>query len=1064
MKKVASNKSLSKNAYKKRFPAESKRLNFSGFHIRLYSLILFSGLLSLSAFSQTPDQPRDGKLLRGEKWQKFVPAENADFYVATNGNDQWSGTIPEPNTNHTDGPFLTIRRAQKAVRELKSKAFFPKDPPVEKRWIGSPHPLGKGKDILICIRKGNYSLRQQLVFGPEDGGERVETNLPTGAFEYHKLKDHYVTYAAYPGEKPVISGEVPVSGWKKNGKIWTAKYDADSVAMLVVNGKRQTLARTPNEGYFVPPAISKTTGELYFKKGEIKSWKEMENNRVVMLLRWHTGINSIIKVDEKTGIATFKSPQEGVVIVPPRYYVENVKALLDAPGEWFFDKKLKEISYIPANENMDPNQLQAGVATLNQLIEVRGKLGQPVRNLRFYGLTFEGVITGNSGKSYNCDSVDGSTGVIEATTNSNSVVIATQFQSIYETGVAEAATATNSAISFEFAHACEFVGGEIRSCSGIGLLLKNGCYQTRILNSRFETIDDGGIYANGLAKPDDGRKIIRETIISHNKLYDCGGVNIYANNTLMTTISHNYITKTRGRYGIDVGGWMNQEEAIDGGYVVEYNHLDDVQRDADDSGAIKTAGMTFNSVIRRNLIHDVRAGFFNDNVGFWFDNMSSGWTCEENIYYNLEQGEWKLCAALIEDNIYRNNFKIEAPVIAPETIIEGEPEFETSNLKIDAASKSASGAVLAGSVIHLSSDVFNRGASGIAPVELYLDGKVYEKKLFPVVKSNSRKIEFEVRIYDAGEHQLAIGSTPYQSVKIEGNKPSVVFENFKISDIRMLKGEKLKANATAKNMTSDSQKMTATLFIDNLKAESQSIELKGKESREIGFVLEPQVGSHAVRIENSAEKSLTVFEAVTLDISRMEIHQYCSVKAKPYEIEADAKANRFKITASGSDFYHAEDSYAAAYLKGIKGDFVATVKINQFGDRTHEWFRSGLFVRNDIAQSFDVQPGSKGSVLVFGTPGRAGIEYDEFANGCMHKASSQNLPEHSKTPIYLKIVRHGNSFSGYISMDGKNWIIERHTADIPGIADVVDLGLAAGGPDKRPYWVEFTDWKIEVAK
>ncbi|HOI50142.1 MAG TPA: DUF1349 domain-containing protein, partial [Prolixibacteraceae bacterium] len=196
----------------------------------------------------------------------------------------------------------------------------------------------------------------------------------------------------------------------------------------------------------------------------------------------------------------------------------------------------------------------------------------------------------------------------------------------------------------------------------------------------------------------------------------------------------------------------------------------------------------------------------------------------------------------------------------------------------------------------------------------------------------------------------------------------------------------------------------------------------------------------------------------------MPVLEYSSAKAKPYQIEADVKANRFKITAGGSDFFHAEDSYAAAYVKGIKGDFVATVKINRFGDRTHEWFRSGLFVRNDIAQSFDVQPGSKGSVLVFGTPGRAGIEYDEFANGCMHKASSTNLPENTQMPIYLKMVRHGNSFSGYISLDGKNWIIERHTTDIPGIAESVDLGLAAGGPDKRQYWVEFTDWKIEVAK
>jgi len=381
----------------------------------------------------------------------------------------------------------------------------------------------------------------------------------------------------------------------------------------------------------------------------------------------------------------------------------------------------------------------------------------------------------------------------------------------------------------------------------------------------------------------------------------------------MTIISNNYITKTRGRFGIYVGGWANQEEAIDGGYVVEYNHLDDVQSDADDSGAITTAGLTFNSFVRRNLIHNVHAGFFNDNVGFWFDNMSSGWTVEENFFYNLEQGEMKLCAALPEDNIYRNNFIIDPPAKAPEMILEA-PGFEMTYLK---------GTITAGK--------------------------------------------------------------------------------------------------------------------------------------------EPDSGSK-IKPQGTTGKVQPVFVGIPVDLAKLEIRQYCSARAKPYEIDADAMNNIFKITAGGSDFFHAEDSYASVYVKGIKGDFVATVTISKFGDRTHEWFRSGIFVRNDISKSFDVLPGSKGSVLVFSTPGRAGINYDEFANGCMHKANSQNLPENSVTPIYLKMIRHGNSFSGYISLDGKNWIIERHTADIPGIAEAIDLGLAAGGPDKQQYWVEFRDWKIHVAK
>jgi len=972
------------------------------------SLILIGFVVT--SFAQ---QPRDGRLLQGESWQPFVPVEKADFYVAENGNDSWSGTLSEPNSAITDGPFATLKRAQEAVRELKAKVYFPKDEPVEKRWIGSPHPFGRGKDIMVYIRKGFYSLSEPLVFSAADGGERVETNLPTGAFEYHKIRDHYVTYAAYPGEKPVISGGKKVSGWKKNGNLWTASFDADTVQMLVVNGKRQVLARTPNSGYFVPPAISTTTSELYFRKGEIENWENMAGNRVVMLLRWHTGINSIISVDEKKGIAWFREPQDGVVIVPPRYYVENIKTLLDAPGEWYFDKNKKEISYIPAAGIENPNDFSAEVPTISELVKVAGEMAKPVRNLRFYGLTFKGATPGSS------------------------------------------------AVSFEYAHACELARGEVRSCSGTGVYVRKGCYQTRIFENRFETIDNGGVYAQGPNKPGDGRDITRETIITKNKFYDCGGINIYAQYTLMTTISHNYITKTRGRYGIDVGGWANQEEAIDGGYLVEYNHLDDVQLDADDSGAIKTAGMTFNSVVRRNLIHDVHAGFFNDNVGFWFDNMSQGWISEENIFYNLEQGEMKLCAALLEDNIYRNNFKIEAPVNAPEPIIEGEPEFHVNNLKIGAG---ADGSVVAGSSILITADVKNTGATGIAPVQLYLDGKVVETLPFPVVKNNTRQIQFEIRIYDAGDHQLAIDVTPYQKIKVDGSKPAIVFEDFKLSADRMLKGETAKGTSKAVNLTTTVQKLEASVFVGNQKVLSEPVELNPGESKLLSFEIEAPVGKHEVRIENSAVKELTVFESKTLDISKMEVKEYGSAKAKPYEIEANKKANFYKITAGGSDFYHAEDSYAAAYVKGIKGDFVATVTINQFGNRTHEWFRSGLFVRNDIAQSFDVQPGSKGSVLVFSSPGRAGIEYDEFANGCMHKASSTNLPENSKTPIYLKMVRHGNSFSGYISLDGKNWIIERHTTDIPGINESVDIGLAAGGPDKRQYWVEFTDWKIEVAE
>ena len=958
-----------------------------------------------------------GKLLRGEKWEKFSEkGKSADFFVAPNGNDQWSGTLAEPNSNNTDGPFLSIPRAKEAVRLLKSEVYSPKGIPVETRWIGSPHPYGKGKDILVYIREGYYTLEEALVFHPEDGGERIETNLPTGAFEYHKLKDHYVTYAAYPGEKPVISGGRLLDSWEKERKAWKIRNLDIPVQMLVVDGSKQTLARAPDSGYFAPPKLSETPDKLYFNKGEIRQWKEMEDNRVFMLLRWHHGTNSISRVDEKSGTAWLSEAQEGVAIVPPRYYIENVKALMDAPGEWFYDQKRTELSYIPQTGVEALNTSTVSAPQINELVVVKGKAGQPVRNLRLYGLHFEAALPGSS------------------------------------------------AIIYEYAHACELVASSLKACGGTGVSIRKGCYQTRVLENSFRTIDHMAISIHGPDAPADGRDILRETTVSYNSIVDCGGINIDASFSLFTTISHNYITRTRGRYAISVGGWRNLEEAIDGGYVVEYNHLDDVQKDADDSGAIKTAGITFSSVVRKNLVHDVRAGYFNDNVGFWFDNMSLKWLTEDNIFYNLEQGEMKLCAANLVDNIYRNNYVIEAPANAPEKIITGNPDFQYSDLHVSIPGEADSLKIPAGSVISVSANVYNGGSSGTGPVELYLDGKILETKHFPVINSNSRRITFELRIYDEGPHALAIGTTPYKDIRITGEKPAVVFEDMQLSDRFILSGESIKVFALARNLLPHPRNEMAILYLNNKEYASQAVHLDGNEVKELNFTIGPGSGLYTLRLGNSNETKLSVSDWVSIKPDQEELFTYCSEKAKPFHIKSEPEKNTFEITASGSDFFHAEDSYASIFLKQIKGDFVTTVKINKFGDRTHEWFRAGLFVRNDMTRSFDTQPGSKGSMLLFGTPGRAGINYDEFGNGCMHKANSQNLPEDLEFPIWLKLSRHGNQFSASISLDGTTWINERRTGDIPGLAEAIDLGLAAGAPDKKQYMVEFKDWTIKVAK
>ena len=63
----------------------------------------------------------------------------ADFYVASDGDDGWSGTRPEPDATHADGPFATLTRARDAVRRRDS---------LSPRSIWSDDPVADGYNIL----------------------------------------------------------------------------------------------------------------------------------------------------------------------------------------------------------------------------------------------------------------------------------------------------------------------------------------------------------------------------------------------------------------------------------------------------------------------------------------------------------------------------------------------------------------------------------------------------------------------------------------------------------------------------------------------------------------------------------------------------------------------------------------------------------------------------------------------------------------------------------------------------------------------------------------------------
>lgn len=67
------------------------------------------------------------------------------FYIATDGNDAWSGKLPVPNAAGADGPWASPAHARDAIRALKGRGGL--DGPVTVSLRGGHLPTGGDVDL-----------------------------------------------------------------------------------------------------------------------------------------------------------------------------------------------------------------------------------------------------------------------------------------------------------------------------------------------------------------------------------------------------------------------------------------------------------------------------------------------------------------------------------------------------------------------------------------------------------------------------------------------------------------------------------------------------------------------------------------------------------------------------------------------------------------------------------------------------------------------------------------------------------------------------------------------------
>jgi parallel beta-helix repeat protein len=537
----------------------------------------------------------------------FVHAASArsfTFYVATNGSDGWSGRLDKPARHGQDGPLATLSAALNAARVARQSSQQSFD------------------QITIFLRGGIYSITAPIVFGPEDSGRSA---------------DQPFMVAAYRNESPVLSGGRQISGWKKvEGKsgCWQAvlpevREGKWYFRQLFINGQRKQRARSPNNGYFQAEGeyLNIDPVRFKFRNGDIKKEWVGSDVELIALHKWIDLRQYVRGLDETNRLVTLSGRiSEHVKESQARYYLENAADALDEPGEWYLDRKTGVLTYWEeAGEDLARAEVIAPVLS-SELMRFEGDFAtqRPVRHVVVRGLTF---------------------------THTD--------WSLPENGYldTQAAVHVRGDVLAEGAVDCVIENCVFTHLGGYALELGKGCQRCRVVGNAIVDIAAGGIRLGEPAKRTDAFEMNHGHVVADNHLHQLGRVYAPAVGLIIfqsgqNRVAHNHIHDLYYT-AISVGWNWGYQETPCHDNVIEFNHLHDIgQGVLSDMGGIYTLGIQKGTVLRNNLIHDVKSDSYG-GWGLYTDEGSTDIVLENNVVYRCKSAGFHQHYG--RGNIVRNN-------------------------------------------------------------------------------------------------------------------------------------------------------------------------------------------------------------------------------------------------------------------------------------------------------------------------------------------------------------------------------------------------------------------------